>query len=60
VAPSRDADDLAAAILAAHAGGRKLRERTAGWFADNADRRSVRRSAEAILAAYGAPVGGQL
>jgi glycosyltransferase involved in cell wall biosynthesis len=45
-------EDLADAIVAAHDGGTDLRQSTARWFQDNADRLDATRSARAILAAY--------
>jgi glycosyltransferase involved in cell wall biosynthesis len=52
IAPSAEPADLAAAILAVHEQGMALRERTAAWFAENADRRSLRRSLDHVVEAY--------
>ena len=52
VAPSASAQDLAAAIERVHAGGQDLRERTAAWFAANAERLSLNGSLEKVLEAY--------
>lgn len=52
VAESADPDAIAAAIVACHAGGEDLRERTAGWFARNAPELTVDRSARAVADWY--------
>ena len=52
IAPSASPDDLAAAILAAHRGGSRLRDRTVAWFERNARRLSLEHSLEIVLAAY--------
>jgi glycosyltransferase involved in cell wall biosynthesis len=52
VANSAEPIELAAAILRVHAAGPKLRESTAAWFSRNADRLSLDRSLEKVLAAY--------
>jgi hypothetical protein len=53
VAESASADDLADAILRVHEAGRALRESTAAWFADNAERLSLAHSLDVVAAAYG-------
>jgi glycosyltransferase involved in cell wall biosynthesis len=52
VADSVEPSELAAAILRVHAAGPALRESTAAWFQRNADRLSLDRSLETVLAAY--------
>ena len=52
VAESAEPAELAAAILRVHAAGFALRESTAAWFDRNADRLSLDRSLETVLAAY--------
>jgi glycosyltransferase involved in cell wall biosynthesis len=52
VADSVDPAELAAAILRVHAAGPALRESTAAWYERNADRLSLERSLEIVLAAY--------
>ena len=52
VAPSDSPEDLAAAVWAVHAAGPALRESTAHWFADNAQRVSLARSLEIVLTVY--------
>jgi glycosyltransferase involved in cell wall biosynthesis len=59
VAPSSSPDAIAAAIVACHAGGAQLRERTAAWFAEHARDLTVDRSAHAVADWYaGTPPGG--
>jgi glycosyltransferase involved in cell wall biosynthesis len=52
VAPSAAPDDLAAAIGRVHEGGRRLRESTADWFADNAQRLSLESSLAIVSRSY--------
>jgi hypothetical protein len=52
VAPSAAPADLAEAIARVHAAGPALRTSTAAWFARNAERLSLGRSLETVLAAY--------
>jgi glycosyltransferase involved in cell wall biosynthesis len=52
VAPSASADDLAGAILRIADAGTTLRERTADWFAANAEARSLGRSLAVVINAY--------
>ncbi len=52
VADSVEPDKLAAAILRVHAAGAALRESTSDWYEHNADRLSLDRSLETVLAAY--------
>ena len=55
VAPSASPADLAAAIERVHAEGHALRERTAAWFAANAERLSLEGSLTRVLDTYAAP-----
>jgi glycosyltransferase involved in cell wall biosynthesis len=55
VAASAAPEDLADAILRVHAAGPALRERTAAWYARNADRLSLGRSLDDVARAYAAP-----
>jgi len=48
VAASADPDAIAAAIVACHAGGEALRERTADWFARRAPELTIEGSARAV------------
>jgi glycosyltransferase involved in cell wall biosynthesis len=52
VAPSASPDDLAAAIERVNAEGHALRERTAAWFAANAERLSLEGSLKRVLESY--------
>jgi glycosyltransferase involved in cell wall biosynthesis len=52
VAPTASPDDLAAAIERVHAEGHALRERTAAWFAANAERLSLEGSLTRVLESY--------
>jgi glycosyltransferase involved in cell wall biosynthesis len=52
VADSAEPAELAAAILRVHEAGPALRESTAAWYDRNADRLSLERSLETVLAAY--------
>jgi glycosyltransferase involved in cell wall biosynthesis len=52
VAPSASPEDLAAAIERVHADGQALRERTAAWFARNAERLSLESSLRRVLESY--------
>jgi glycosyltransferase involved in cell wall biosynthesis len=52
VAASASPEDLAAAILRVHAAGPALRASTAAWFGRNAERLSLERSLETVMAAY--------
>ena len=53
VAASAEPDDLAAAIAEVVAAGPPLRESTARWFEQNADRLRLDRSLELVVAEYG-------
>jgi glycosyltransferase involved in cell wall biosynthesis len=55
VAPSASPGDLAAAIERVQAEGHALRERTAAWFAANAERLSLESSLERVLGGYAEP-----
>lgn len=52
IAPRSDPEAVAEAIVRIHAGGVALRERTAAWFAQNAERLSVESSLRTVLEAY--------
>jgi glycosyltransferase involved in cell wall biosynthesis len=52
IAPSAEPAELAAAIVAVIAAGPALRASTAAWFARNAERLSLERSLEQVLAGY--------
>jgi glycosyltransferase involved in cell wall biosynthesis len=52
VAPSADAETIAAAIVRVHEAGMALRESTASWFAANAGRLSLESSVRRVLAEY--------
>jgi glycosyltransferase involved in cell wall biosynthesis len=52
VAASADPDDLAEAIVRVHEEGQALRELTAAWFRQNAQRLSLDNSLETVLRAY--------
>jgi glycosyltransferase involved in cell wall biosynthesis len=54
VVDSADPSTIAAAIVRVHEEGPALRASTAAWFARNADRLSLARSLEIVLAAYAA------
>ena len=53
VAPTADPEAIAAAIVKVHEAGMAMRESTAGWFAENAQRLSLESSLRAVLASYG-------
>jgi glycosyltransferase involved in cell wall biosynthesis len=55
VAASAEPADLAAAIERVHADGHALRERTAAWFAANAERLSLASSLRRVLESYTEP-----
>jgi glycosyltransferase involved in cell wall biosynthesis len=55
VAPSASPGDLAAAIERVQAEGHALRERTAAWFAANAERLSLEGSLKRVLGGYAEP-----
>jgi glycosyltransferase involved in cell wall biosynthesis len=50
-----DAEAIAAAIVRVHEAGMGMRESTAQWFAENAERLSLESSLRAVLASYDAP-----
>jgi glycosyltransferase involved in cell wall biosynthesis len=52
VAPSDDPGTIAAAIVRVHEAGSALRERTAVWFAENAERQSLEHSLRTVLESY--------
>ena len=53
VAASADAEAVAAAIVRVHEAGMAMRESTARWFEQNAQRLSLESSLRAVLASYG-------
>jgi glycosyltransferase involved in cell wall biosynthesis len=60
IAPSADPQALADAIVRVHTAGIGLRERTAAWFAQNAERLSLGSSLRTVLECYagGESIGG--
>ncbi|HKP19967.1 MAG TPA: glycosyltransferase [Thermoleophilaceae bacterium] len=52
IAPSASPEDLAEAIQMVQAGGDSLRERTAAWFRENAERLSLESSLTTVLESY--------
>jgi len=52
VAATASPDDLASALIRIHRAGPALRESTRAWFGDNAERLSLGRSLETVLAVY--------
>jgi glycosyltransferase involved in cell wall biosynthesis len=52
VAPTADPEAIAAAIVKVHEAGMAMRESTAHWFAENAQRLSLESSLRAVLASY--------
>jgi glycosyltransferase involved in cell wall biosynthesis len=52
VAPTADPEAIAAAIVKVHEAGVAMRESTARWFAENAQRLSLESSLRAVLANY--------
>jgi glycosyltransferase involved in cell wall biosynthesis len=58
VAPRADPEAVAEAISRVHDGGAAMRQRTAEWFAHNAERLSLESSLRAVLSAYAAPRAG--
>jgi glycosyltransferase involved in cell wall biosynthesis len=56
VAPHADAEAVAAAIVRVYEAGMAMRESTARWFAENAQRLSLESSLRAVLASYGSGV----
>jgi glycosyltransferase involved in cell wall biosynthesis len=55
VAASAEPEDLAAAIERVRQGGHELRERTAAWFAANAERLSLDSSLRRVIDSYAEP-----
>jgi glycosyltransferase involved in cell wall biosynthesis len=55
VAAGADPEAIADAIVRVHEAGMELRERTATWFARNAERLSLESSLRTVLAAYARP-----
>ncbi|MGA9876164.1 MAG: glycosyltransferase [Solirubrobacteraceae bacterium] len=53
IAPNTDPETIADAIVRVHEAGIALRESTAGWFAENAERLSLESSLRAVLEQYG-------
>lgn len=52
IAPCADPQAIAAAIVSVHESGLALRESTARWFAENAERLSLEHSLRVVLEAY--------
>jgi glycosyltransferase involved in cell wall biosynthesis len=52
IAPNADPQAVADAIVRVHEAGAALRESTAAWFAENAERLSVESSLRTVLASY--------
>ncbi len=52
IAPDEDPQSIADAIVRVHEAGLALRERTAHWFAENAQRLSLESSLRTVLASY--------
>jgi glycosyltransferase involved in cell wall biosynthesis len=55
VATDADPETIARAIVRVHESGKALRESTASWFGQNAERLSLESSLEAVLASYADP-----
>jgi glycosyltransferase involved in cell wall biosynthesis len=55
IAPRSDPQAIAEAIARVHEAGRAMRERTAAWYAENAERLSVESSLRTVLAGYERP-----
>jgi glycosyltransferase involved in cell wall biosynthesis len=55
IAASADAETIAQAIVRVHEAGIAMRESTARWFAENAERLSLESSLAAVLASYDTP-----
>jgi glycosyltransferase involved in cell wall biosynthesis len=53
--PADDPQTIADAIVRVHEAGLALRESTAGWFAENAERLSLESSLRKVLASYESP-----
>lgn len=52
IAPTADPDTIADAIVRVHEAGMAMRESTAGWFAENAERLSLECSLRIVLESY--------
>jgi glycosyltransferase involved in cell wall biosynthesis len=52
IAPDSDPETIAAAIVSVHEAGMALRESTARWFSENAERLSLESSLRAVLGSY--------
>jgi hypothetical protein len=52
VAPSAEADDLAAAVVRIYEAGPELRRSTLEWFGRNAERLSLEHSIQLVLREY--------
>jgi glycosyltransferase involved in cell wall biosynthesis len=59
IAPRADPEAISDAIVRVHEGGLKLRERTASWFAENADRLSLAHSMRVVLRSYARESAGR-
>jgi glycosyltransferase involved in cell wall biosynthesis len=58
IAPRSDPASVAEAIVRVHAAGAALRERTAAWYSENAERLSLESSLRTVLAGYAEPGSG--
>jgi glycosyltransferase involved in cell wall biosynthesis len=59
IAPRADPEAISEAIVRVHEGGLKLRESTASWFAENADRLSLAHSIAVVLRSYAREADGR-
>jgi glycosyltransferase involved in cell wall biosynthesis len=55
IADSADPETIADAIVRVHRAGPEMRESTAGWFAENAERLSLESSLRSVLQSYSRP-----
>jgi len=55
VSPTQDPETIAEAIVRVHEAGMAMRESTAAWFAENAERLSLEASLQIVLAVYDPP-----
>ena len=58
IAPSEEPEAIADAIVRVYEGGLPLRESTARWFSENAQRLSLKGSLRTVLASYASDTGG--
>jgi glycosyltransferase involved in cell wall biosynthesis len=59
IAPRADPETISEAIIRVHERGLKLRESTASWFAENADRLSLAHSIRVVLRSYTGEADGR-